>query len=67
MIYVLLILAAGLALAAWFARDRSTRIFLLLCCALNVAAAMKMMHDGFPYAYRLMPNAEGIEPAYFRD
>jgi hypothetical protein len=60
-------LAAGLAIAAWRAEARGTKIWLVICCTLNLVAAVKMIANDFPYAYRLLPDTGRLEPAYHRD
>lgn len=67
MVFVLFTLAAGLGIAAWRAKTRGTKIWLAVWCVLNLTAAVKMIADDFPYAYRLLPNTGHSEPAHYRD
>ena len=66
MVYVLGVFALGLAIAAYKARDRSSRIFLALCCALNLAGAAKAIAEKDPFAFKLRPNDGKYEPAIRR-
>lgn len=55
MAIVALLLAFALAVAARNARQRRLRIFLACCCALNGVAAVVMVIENYPYAYKLRP------------
>lgn len=57
MAYVLSVFALGLACAAWKSETRGMRTVLALLCLLNFGCAAKMIHDGYPYAFRLEPRS----------
>lgn len=61
MVFIFITLAVGLALVA-IRCQRSTRWFLLACCALNLAGAAKAIHQNDPYAFRLKPSSVYSEP-----
>jgi hypothetical protein len=65
-IYVFAVLALGLAIAAYRATERSTRIFLIICCLLNVLGIVKAVVTEDPYAFKLRPNDGIDEPPYRR-
>lgn len=56
MAIVMMILAAGLAIAAYKAGPGSVRIGLLAFSILNALGAASSITKNDPYAYRLMPN-----------
>lgn len=66
MVFVLVILAVALAIAAYQTSDRGVRVFFLACCLLNLSAAAKMIYEEYPYAYELRPSDGVVEPAYRR-
>ena len=57
MSYVLVLLAIGLAFAAWKATDRPTRLLLSAMCVLNLACTVHMVATGYEYAYSLRQSA----------
>lgn len=56
MAIVMIILAAGLAIAAYNAGPGSIRIGLVIFSLLNAFGAVSSITKNDPYAYRLMPN-----------
>ena len=58
MIFVAVLLAAGLAFAAWKATDRPTSLILAGACALNLLAGAHMLATDNPYALRLHPQTD---------
>jgi hypothetical protein len=64
---VMLFFGAALLLVAWRAEDRATRIAMLLCAALNLAAFAHMLADRHDYTWKLAPNDPGqFEPGWRR-
>lgn len=55
MVFVFFVLAAGLAVATWNSTG-GMRIFLAICCALNLAGIAKAIYTDDPYAFKLRPN-----------
>lgn len=55
MAFIALLLAVALAFAARNARQQRLRAFLIGCCALNAVAALAMVGEGYPYAFKLRP------------
>lgn len=66
MIFVFSVLAFGLAIAAYRAAERGMRVFLLVCCLLNVLGIAKAVVTDDPYAFKLRPNDGTVDPAYRR-
>ena len=66
MSFVFAVLAVGLAIAAARVSDKATRIFLVACCALNIAGAIATIAREDRHAFRLMPNDGRYEPSYRR-
>ena len=66
MIFLFAALALGLAVAAYNARDRGTRVFLVVCCVLNLAGIVKVVISDDPYAFKLHPAGGDIDPPYRR-
>lgn len=66
MAIVFLVLAAGLAVAAYRADDKAGRWFMAICCVGNLAAAVHMIAKDDRYAFRFKPNDGYYEPAYRR-
>jgi hypothetical protein len=64
MAFVFLTLAIGLAIAAWRAQEKITRLWCLGCCVLNAVAAIHIVASNHEYAWKLMPNDGSYEPAY---
>lgn len=67
MVYVFLVLACGLVVAAIKAEEKSSRYWFLVWAALNIAGAVKAVVTDDPWAFRLKPN-NGVydEPVYRR-
>ena len=64
MAIVCIILALGLAGAAWFnRRDKWAARFFLACSLLNAGAAAHMIATHYGYAFHLQPN-DGASDAY---
>lgn len=63
MVYLLSVYAIGLFFAAWRSRTRGYRTLFLILALANVGTAIKMVHDGYPYAFRTEPQrtAPGIQ------
>lgn len=66
MVFVLAVMALGTLIGALRVQERGFRIFLLCCCALNVAAIVMMLTKNDPYAFRLKPSSGWSEPVYRR-
>lgn len=66
MAVVMIILALGLAFAAYKSATSSVRWFLLVCCLLNAFTAALVIHQKDPYAFKLRPNDGTLEPSWRR-
>lgn len=55
MAIIAILFAVALGFAARNSRQRRLRIFLAGCCALNAVAAVAMVSEGYPYAFKLRP------------
>ena len=65
LIYTFGILAMGLAIAAWNSSG-GTRIFLAVCCVLNLVGIAKAIYTEDPYAFKLRPNPHNQEESIRR-
>ena len=62
----MILLACGLAIAAYKADPGFVRVFLVVCCLLNAAAATSSIIKRDPYAFRLKPNNGEVHDSYRR-
>jgi hypothetical protein len=65
-VYICIVLAAGLAYCTYVSKDKTVRLILAAFCAINLAAAAHAAYKHDPYAFRLKPNDHSIEDNYRR-
>jgi len=66
MAIVMIVLALGLAIAAYKAETSPVRWFLIVFCLLNAFTAASVIHQKDPYAFKLRPNDGASEPSLRR-
>lgn len=62
MVFVFLVFAIGLAIAAYQTKETAMRVFFIACCLLNLAGVGVAIYKNDPYAFKLRPASEGYDP-----
>lgn len=66
MFFAFAVLAVGLAVASFRAREKGTKLLLGVFCFLNAFCAIHVVWKEDPYAFKLKPNDGYSEPDYRR-